>query len=91
MNLIGLFVESKTMGFGKIIETTNGKYVVEFFISPWKRTSSTFSVNAGMVKRLPRQTRVFVERGGKWRMGRMEMEFSRDEKDKVPNSDSLFF
>lgn len=79
MTFIGQFVESRENGFGKIIDSKDGKYVVEFFISPWKRTSQIVSLKASMVKRLPRQTRVFVENNGKWRMGRMEMEISRDE------------
>lgn len=78
-NMIGQFVESKSFGFGKVVNIEDNHLVVEFFISPWKRTTTKFAKRSSVTKRLPRQTRVFVEDDGKWRMGRVEMEFQRDD------------
>ena len=79
MNLVGQFVESQAQGFGKVIGVQGSKYQVEFFVSPWKRRTFVHALKLSMVKCLPRQIRVFVEDAGKWRMGRIEMEYRRDD------------
>lgn len=77
MSLLGQFVESRTLGYGKVIEEASGELVVEFFVSPWKRVTKTIRDQKYSAKPLLRQMRVFVESEEGWRMGRVRMEFDR--------------
>lgn len=77
--LIGQFVETRGLGFGKIVDVSEESFYVEFFISPWKRIKKKFKANVNAIKRIPRQTRAFVETCGSWRMGTVSMEYRRDD------------
>lgn len=65
------------MGVGKVTGVAGDRYIVEFFISPWKRTKLKVSLPPRAAHALFRQTRVFVESDGRWRMGRIEMDYAR--------------
>ncbi len=77
--LIGQFVETRDLGFGKIVHASDESFYVEFFISPWKRIKRKFKANSNAVKKIPRQTRAFVDTSGSWRMGTVSMEYRRDD------------
>ncbi len=70
-NLIGRFVSDRNFGPAKIVGIEGGKYKVEYFISPWKRKIVSTASASLEHPQLYKQSRVYIENNGRWRIGRV--------------------
>ena len=69
-NLVGRFVITEK-GLAKVIQNAGDNYIIEYFISPWKREAISVKLNSSTPERLYQQTRVYVKLSDRWLMGRI--------------------
>lgn len=71
VNEAGLFIYHPDCGPARILDATSSAVSIELFTSPWSRQRRTVSRSSVSRLWLQEQTRVYIERGGQWRVARI--------------------